>query len=110
MSELKVKLQICLMRSNEAYKLYKDEKKYYQAKRIYKANQELYTCLLDYLYLSPRNKQETLSFLFHLEDWFEQLKEHKVKLGSDLNLNSEFVFSRLDNSPIFPINFFKNII
>ena len=33
-----------------------------------------------------------LSFLFHLEDWFEQLKEHKVKLGSDLNLNSEFVF------------------
>lgn len=109
MSELTSDIRVSLERCNLAYELYLEDEKYYQAKRIYKANTKLYELLELYLYESKENHKETIKFLFHLEDWFEQFKELENNLKDTLNLNSDFVFTRLEKSPEFPINFLKNI-
>lgn len=100
-----IKLKLALDRCNKAYELYKEEKKYYQAKRIFKANIELHNILKEYLYLNPKRADETINFIFHLEDWFEQFQELEKSKKMDLKLTSEFVFDKLSGSPSFPINF-----
>lgn len=109
MNDLISKLQISLIRCNQAYEMYNDEKKYYQAKRIYKANLKVYNFLEEYLYTNPKSKEMIINFIFHLEDWFEQFYELEINLKKDLNLNSEFMFLRLDKSPSFPNDFLEKI-
>tara|TARA_B110000971_G_C19983620_1_gene488515 strand:- start:970 stop:1299 length:330 start_codon:yes stop_codon:yes gene_type:complete len=109
MKKLKFKLRIAMQRSELAYDLYLVDKKYFQAKRIQKSNIELYKILSKSIYRKDiKNTEIVFNFLFHLEDWFEQFEEHKNKM-LNITLNSEFVFSRLENSPIFPKEFLKNI-
>jgi len=103
------KIKITLLRTNQAYKLYARNKKYYQAKRIYKANKKLYKLLNEFLFEETSNKEETLNFIFHLEDWFEQFKEQEKLLGDSLTLDSEFVFLRKKESPSFPLDYKKNL-
>ncbi|RNC88181.1 MAG: hypothetical protein ED556_03070 [Winogradskyella sp.] len=109
MNEYEKNLEICINRCNYAYELYKVNKKYYQAKRIFKANKRLYVLLEEYLYINTQAFQEIIEFIFHLEDWFEQFSELEKSLGNTLQLNSEFVFERLDESPEFPKNFLIQI-
>ena len=110
MEDTKRKIMIAIDRANAAYKLYIDEKKYLQAKRVYKSNKVLYNLLQDCMYDKCITDYESyFSFLFHLEDWFEQFKAHELELEKTLNLNSVFIFDRYKNSPEFPKNFLNTI-
>lgn len=107
----KQKIIRAIERSNLAYKLYLEDKKYYLAKRIYKSNLKLYNLLEEFLYNEEfGNVEEVLLFLFHLEDWFEQFKTLELSLGDTLNLESEFVFNRLKHSPKFPSHFLNKYL
>ena len=108
MKNLQFKLNVAMQRSKLAYDLYLVDKKYFQAKRIHKSNIELYEILSKIIYRKDiENRDMLFDFLFHLEDWLEQFEEHKNTI-LDISLNSEFVFSRLENSPTFPKDFLKN--
>ncbi len=92
-------------RAQEAYQLYLQGRKYYQALRIYKANQNIYFLINENAHFwIHADKSAIINFLFHLEDWFEQFNL-LVTLKSP-ELKDEFIFDRFENSPAFP----KNII
>lgn len=102
------KLQTAIGRSQAAYNLYLPEKKYFQALRIKSANLNVYEILEIYLYECNEEEKEAIQqYIFHLEDWFNQFEELE-KTVSDLE--SEFVFERLKNSPEFPKTFVNNIL
>lgn len=107
MNEIIQKILFNLDRSKTAYTLYVPGKKYYQALRIYKANQSIYALLLSHAYLWQDTKEIMLTYLFHLEDWFEQFEE-EVR-SKKPNLNSHFVFNRLEESPAFPVGIYESI-
>lgn len=102
------KLQIAIGRSQAAYNLYVPEKKYFQALRIKSANLNVYEILEVYLYECEENEKESIQqYIFHLEDWFNQFEELE-RTGPELE--SEFVFERLKNSPEFPKKFVNKIL
>jgi hypothetical protein len=102
------KLQIAIGRSQAAYNLYVPEKKYFQALRIKSANLNVYEILEVYLYECEENEKEAIQqYIFHLEDWFNQFEELE-RTGPELE--SEFVFERLKNSPEFPKTFVNKIL
>lgn len=88
-----------MYRSERAYKDYLKNRRYFQAKRIYLANKEIYQLLNQY-YVNCDNKDKDLivDYLFHLEDWFHQFDVESIDIG----LEEEFVFSRLEFSYGFP--------
>src|SRR5690606_8973239 len=101
-------LQIAIGRSQAAYNLYVPEKKYFQALRIKSANLNVYEILEVYLYECEENEKEAIQqYIFHLEDWFNQFEELE-RTGPELE--SEFVFERLKNSPEFPKTFVNKIL
>lgn len=96
-----------IQRSQMAYERYKDNKLYYQALRIYRANVELYDLLNEFLYECENHLQmEVINYLFHLEDWFEQFKELET---TNPMLGDRFVFKRFKDSPSFPNSFIQLI-
>ncbi|OAD89991.1 hypothetical protein A7A78_08330 [Aequorivita soesokkakensis] len=102
------KLQIAIGRSQAAYNLYVPEKKYFQALRIKSANLNVYEILEVYLYECEENEKKAIQqYIFHLEDWFNQFEELE-RTGPELE--SEFVFERLKNSPEFPKTFVNKIL
>lgn len=103
MDKLTHKIKKAIYRSQLAYDFYAENKLYYNALRIYKANQKVYDLLNKYIYkCDDENSYAVTSYIFHLEDWFEQFKE--LELGMP-KLEDNFVFIRLENSPAFPKNF-----
>lgn len=107
MNEIIQKILFNMERSEAAYKLYVPGKKYYQALRIYKANQTIYSLLITHSHLLNDIKEMVMTYLFHLEDWFEQFEE-EVR-NKKPNLNSHFVFNRLEESPAFPVGIYESI-
>ncbi len=100
MQEIVKKIIFHIKRSQLAYELYQEEKKYYQALRIYKANKAIYLLLIENgdLWNNIPDKS-VMEYIFHLEDWFEQF-DHLVT-SSVINLEDEFAFNRFENSPPF---------
>ena len=89
-----------IKRSQLAYDFYKKEKKLYQALRIYKANQAIYTLLIENGHLWKHVPDNSIiEYIFHLEDWFEQF-DHLAS-SVKFNLEDEFVFNRFEHSPPF---------
>jgi hypothetical protein len=94
------KIKIAIHRSQLAYGFYSNNKLYYNALKIYKANQEIYDLLNKYIYICDNEILDViLSYIFHLEDWFEQFKDLELKISK---LDEQFVFIRFEDSPAFP--------
>jgi hypothetical protein len=106
--ETKNKILRAIIRSENAYYFYSQDKKYFQALRIYYANQIIYKLLNEYIYECEEIQMEQVTeYLFHLEDWFAQFEKEMIKID---NLNQEFVFYRFDNSIAFPKDFKKILL
>jgi hypothetical protein len=94
-------------RSTSAYNLYKEDKMYYQAQRIFSANKKIYKLLVQYSYdCDEAILKEVYNYIFHLDDWFNQFHKHTDK---PIELEAEFVFDRLKNSIPFPSDFINKI-
>lgn len=102
------KLIKAIERSEMAYQLYFNDKKYFKAIRIYHSNKLIYT-ILESLLLEDNNldKEDIIKFLFHLDDWFSQFND---KVESRLvELNETFVFERIEGMFSFPKDFISEI-
>lgn len=107
MGDLRLKLERAIARSERAYTLYAEEKKYYQALRIRNANQVIYELLEEFLLECDSDEVSmTQEYIFHLEDWFHQFYDLELQKPA---LESEFVFVRFKNSPAYPRNFIEII-
>lgn len=92
-----------ILRTESAYKYYKEQRLYHQALRIYKANEQVYDMLLRfYLKCSDDMIPDVLEYIFHLEDWFEQFDQLKK---TTKNLDDEFIFERLQFGIGYPSKF-----
>lgn len=93
-----------IQRSEAAYKLYLEDKLYFQALRIYNSNVLVYNLLNDFVFSCEELiLNDVLEYIFHLDDWFLQFKQTEDKLqpsSEDL-----FVFDRLNKSIPFPAGF-----
>ena len=99
------KLIRAIERSQNAYQLYLKEKKYYQALRIFAANEKVYELLNIYIYECDEEMlSDIIAYLFHLEDWFNQFLFLE---SQNPGLEDVFIFNRFNQSPSFPKNFFK---
>lgn len=104
----KSKLYRAIIRSESAYALYLKHKRYIDALRIRNANDEVYTLLTDFQYTCSETMiKEVHDYLFHLEDWFAQFAFLEQTLVPDLE--TIFVFQRLDFSLPFPSTFKQQI-
>lgn len=100
---IKQQLLRSILRSENAYAHYLENNRYYQALRIYKANQVIYDLLCGYsLNCNERELNLVLNYIFHLEDWFAQFEELKK---SSPGLEDSFVFERLEHSLSYPKEF-----
>ncbi len=94
-------------RSSTAFELYKEDKMYYQALRIFKANKKIYKLLIEYSYSCEETSlKEVHHYIFHLEDWFEQFNKFATET---IQLEDVFVFERLKNSIPFPSDFINKL-
>lgn len=101
-------LKRSILRSQKAYQLYLENKRYHQALRIFKANEIVYRLLQEFLFDCDESLlEEVFNYIFHLEDWFESFK-FLEKAGH--SLEDTFVFPRLDDSPGFPRYFIENVL
>lgn len=101
------KLIRAIKRSELAYSHYVENKQYFQALRIYKANQKIYELLNEFIFSCPDQLvSDVINYIFHLEDWFEQFDQH----SSGKQLSDRFVFDRMDYSIVFPSDFKQLII
>lgn len=105
---LKERLKRSILRSQMAYKFYLNDKKYYQALRIFRANETIYYLLEEFLFECETSQlDEIFEYIFHLEDWFESFKSmEKTKPA----LEDIFIFERLEGSPGFPGSFVENVL
>ncbi len=105
---LKDQLIRSIKRSEKAYSFYLEDKFYFQALRIYKANKIVYHFLEEFIYECEENDLDQIFlFLFHLEDWFESFEATQK---TNPALTEPFVFERLTGSPAFPREFIKNVL
>lgn len=73
---------------------------YYDALKIFKANERIYEILNEFIYLCDEDLYiNVVEYIFHLEDWFEQFKELEK---TNPKLENKFVFNRFIGSPAFP--------
>lgn len=99
---MKNKIKRAIYRSEKAYAHYVEDKKYFQALRIYEANKIVYELLNAYLYsCDKKDLDEVADYIFHLEDWFNQFNQE----NQNIKLNQEFIFKRLEGGIAFPKNF-----
>jgi hypothetical protein len=93
-----------ISRSQSAYQLYLEDRFYFQALRIYKANVQLYSLLNEFVFSCDELiLRDVLNYIFHLDDWLIQFKQAEDKLNP--NLEDLFVFDRLNKSISFPSDF-----
>jgi hypothetical protein len=95
-------------RSEQAYEIYKNEQKYFQAIRIYNGNRLVYA-LLESLLLDDNDidKKKIFNYLFHLDDWFSQFDE--ATRSRTVSLNDTFIFERLEGMFCFPKEFISEL-
>ena len=95
------KLIQAIERSELAYQLYLNDKKYFKAFRIYNSNKLIYT-ILESMLLEDNNldKKNIINFLFHLDDWFSQFNE--TVASRKFALNEKFIFERIEGMFPFP--------
>lgn len=104
---IETKLLRAIERSEQAYSLYKQNQKYFQALRIFKANKVIYQLLEEYLFICSDDKTQSVNnYLFHLEDWMVQFQKEEI----DKKLADSFVFERLDDSIAFPHSFKTSLL
>lgn len=104
---IKNQLLKTIYRSEQAYSNYKDQKLFYQAHRIYKANLVLYKLLEDYLLECPEEqKADVCRFIFHLDDWIAQFEFHK----KGVKKTDVFAFPRWEASFPYPKDFVNSLI
>ncbi len=104
---MKKKIIRSILRSTRAYELYKKDRMYYQALRIFNANKKIYKLLIKFSYSCDEDFLiYTHDYIFHLEDWFLQFDKYQNK---NPDLESIFTFERLKGSIAFPINFINLI-
>lgn len=100
---IKQQLLRSILRSENAYAQYLENKRYHQALRIYKANQVIYHLLCGYsLDCNDEVLNSVLNYIFHLEDWFAQFEKLKK---SNPNLEDPFVFEKLEHGIPYPKEF-----
>lgn len=98
-----------IKRSEFAYQLYCESKKYHQALHIFYANQIVYdelNGLLEKEELSDGILKLTINYLFHLEDWFLQFSILEVEIISP---EQDFSFLPLEDNISYPANFLEAI-
>ncbi|HLS30290.1 MAG TPA: hypothetical protein VK021_05505 [Flavobacteriaceae bacterium] len=106
-SQLNHQLSRAIQRSEKAYSEYIGEKKYYQAFRIKRANEVLYNLLEEYLFYCEKSEvEETLQFIFHIEDWRNQFDLLEKQI---INLDEVFAFKRFENAPAYPKTFAEKL-
>lgn len=106
LKEMKVKEKLIrnIYRSELAYQNYCNQKLFFQAYRIYKANKKVYLLLEEYLLeCSDEMKLDVCNYLFHLEDWINQFEYNK----KDIQPTDIFVFQRWNGAIPFPKEFIK---
>jgi hypothetical protein len=88
-------------RSELAYQLYQNDKKYFQAIRIYNANKMIY-CILESILIEENSldKKMIINYIFHLDDWFSQFNE--TVASRKFALNEKFIFERIGGMFPFP--------
>lgn len=105
---LQEKLGRAIKRSQRAYELYLENKYYYQALRILKANETVYLLLQEFVYeCKEPYLDQVFLYMFHLEDWF---RSFKLEEQEGPELQDTFVFERLNDSPAFPTGFIENVL
>ncbi|GIM60946.1 Uncharacterised protein [Bergeyella zoohelcum] len=94
------------IRSTKAYSIYLRRKTYYNAKRIYNANEIVYHSLNQLLQydLTDNELGEIINYQFHLENWFIQFQNKEKKI---LSIEEEFVFEPFEDNIPFPKNFLE---
>jgi hypothetical protein len=106
-----MKLELAILRSIErttrAYNLYKEDRMFYQALRIHKANKQVYELLVQFSHTCEESiLKDVHNYIFHLEDWFEQFDKFVTET---IQLEDVFVFERLKNSIPFPSDFIDKL-
>lgn len=92
----KKRINLAIIRSEKAYRYYLKDKLYFQALRIYKANEILYNLLQEYqLNCSNEEQEKICNYIFHLEDWMLQFEDNKIKVKSPIEI---FIFERWKES------------
>lgn len=105
---IETKLFRAITRAEKAYSEYLNDKLFYQAQRILKANTVIYSLLEAYLLECEESQMgETIKYLFHLEDWFQQYNESIETKKPELE--DTFIFTRLKKSPPYPKNFINSL-
>lgn len=99
-----------IQRSQLAYELYSKCPNYHHAMHIFRANEEVYSCLNKLLQLEVMNREMSekfFNYLFHLEDWFLQFSilEKHVE-----NIEEKFSFEPLQNNIAYPSDFLESLI
>ncbi|MFA5619188.1 MAG: hypothetical protein WDA08_02640 [Weeksellaceae bacterium] len=103
---IKENLKRAILRSELAYEHYKSDKLYFQALRIFSANQEVYKNLVEYSQTCNEEElQDVFNYIFHLEDWFNQFENEMLHV----ELNEVFVFERLEKGIAYPNEFIKKL-
>ena len=104
----KEELKLAIYRSEKAYELYAKEKLFFQALRIYKANEIVYKLLQEYqLSCSKEELDNICLFIYHLEDWMLQFETSKQEIKF---LNDTFVFERWNGAIPYPKEFINESI
>ncbi|MDT0556646.1 hypothetical protein [Patiriisocius hiemis] len=107
MNSVKQKLEIAIERSEAAYELYIENKLFFQANRIYKANLVVYNLLNEYVFSCSKTiRPQVYNYIFHLEDWFGQFEYTKEQLKTKTD---EFAFVKWNGAISFPISFLENL-
>jgi hypothetical protein len=104
------KLIFQIERSQKAYQLYLSDKRYFQALRIFNANQQIYHIVASGEISDDSIRDLIVEYVFHLEDWFVQFKYFERSQKPELE--DVFVFEPLSDSVRFPkliIESLKNI-
>lgn len=104
---IKNKLIHAIFRSEKAYLKYDEHQLFFQALRIYNANQALYQLLEAYqLECADDHLDDICNYIYHLEDWMNQFDQQRktVKLFTD-----RFVFLRWNHAIAFPEKFVEQL-
>lgn len=102
------KLIRAIRRSEKAYLLYREDKLFFQALRIFKANLRVYTLLEEFMFqCKEQYLDQVYNYLFHLEDWFESFDAAQAE---EPGLHDLFAFESLPNSPRFPSKFIETVL
>lgn len=105
--KLKSDLARAIRRSERAYQGYVEDRRYFQAARIYYANLVVYQLLEAYLLVCPEEEvDQVCDYIYHLEDWIAQFE---CSQGDVAVPTEKFVFHRWEGAVAFPNAFVSEL-